>query len=195
MSSDDPNKVTNIGALLLEPLKAEITKFLKENSDIFAWTAADMPGISPDLITHKLNIDSSRKTVKQKKRNFALERREAIKEEVEKLLKAGFIEEIQFPEWLANPVMVKKANGKWRMCVDFTDLNDACPKDCYPLPRIDTLIDATAGHEMLSFIDGFSGYNQIKMHKEDIPKVLFITDFGVYSYLVMAFGLKNAGAT
>ncbi|KAL8134178.1 hypothetical protein AgCh_009294 [Apium graveolens] len=88
-----------------------------------------------------------------------------------------------------------KANGKWRMCVDFTDLNDACPKDCFPLPRIDTLIDTTAGHEMLSFMDGFSGYNQIKMHKDDIPKVSFITDFGVYCYLVMAFGLKNAGAT
>ncbi|KAL8102849.1 hypothetical protein AgCh_027393 [Apium graveolens] len=91
--------------------------------------------------------------------------------------------------------MVKKANGKWRMCIDFTDLNDACPKDCNPLPRIDTLIDATAGHEMLSFMDGFSGYNQIKMHKDDILKVSFITDFGVYCYLVMAFGLKNAGAT
>ena len=81
------------------------------------------------------------------------------------------------------------------MCVDFTDLNDACPKDCFPLPRIDTLIDATAGHEMLSFMDGFSGYNQIRMHKDDVPKVSFITDFGVFCYLVMAFGLKNAGAT
>ncbi|XP_063942737.1 uncharacterized protein LOC135150384 [Daucus carota subsp. sativus] len=91
--------------------------------------------------------------------------------------------------------MVKKANGKWRMCVDFTDLNDACPKDCFPLPRIDTLIDATAGHEMLSFMDGFSGYNQIRMNKDDIPKVSFITDFGIFCYLVMAFGLKNAGAT
>ncbi|KAL8091611.1 hypothetical protein AgCh_034024 [Apium graveolens] len=115
--------------------------------------------------------------------------------EVEKLLEVGFIEEIQFPEWLANLVMVKKANGKWRMCIDFTDLNDACPKDFFPLPRIDTLIDATAGHEMLSFMDGFSGYNQIKIHNDDIPKVSFITDFGVYCYPVMAFGLKNAGAT
>ena len=81
------------------------------------------------------------------------------------------------------------------MCIDFTDLNDACPKDCYPLPRIDTLIDATAGHEMLSFKDGFSGYNQIKMDKDDTSKVSFITNFGVFCYLVMAFGLKNAGAT
>ena len=96
---------------------------------------------------------------------------------MEKLLEVGFIEEIQFPEWLANPVMVKKANEKWRMCADFTDLNDACPKDCYPLPRIDTLIDATAGHEMHRFRDGFSGYNQIKMHNDDTSKVSFITDF------------------
>jgi len=75
--------------------------------------------------------------------------------------------------------------------VDFTDLNDACPKDYFPLPRIDTLIDATAEHEMLSFTDGFSGYNQIKMHKDDIPKVTFITDFGVYCYLVMVFGVQR----
>ncbi|XP_074378433.1 uncharacterized protein LOC141719975 [Apium graveolens] len=154
-----PERMTFIGATLEEPLRGKLVKFLQENSDVFAWSAADMPGIDPELITHKLNVDPSRKTVKQKKRNFAPERQEAIKQEVEKLLEAGFIEEIQFPEWLANPVMVKKANGKWRMCIDFTDLNDACPKDCFPLPRIDALIDATAGHEMLSFMDGFSGYN------------------------------------
>ena len=191
----NPEKVTYVRASLQEPLKGKMVTFLQENNDVFAWTAADMPGIDPQLITHKLNVDPMRKTVKQKKRSFAPERQEAIKQEVEKLLEAGFIEEIQYPEWLANPVMVKKANGKWRMCIDFTDLNDACPKDCYPLPRIDTLIDATAGHEMLSFMDGFSGYNQIKMDKDDTSKVSFITDFGVFCYLVMAFGLKNAGAT
>ena len=168
---EDPEKVTYIGESLQEPLKGKLIWFLQENNDVFAWTAADMPGIDPELITHKLNVDPKRKTVKQKKRSFAPERQEAIKQEVDKLLEAGFIEEIQFPEWLANPVMVKKSNEKWRMCINFTDLNDACPKDCFPLPRIDTLIDATAGHEMLSFMDGFSGYNQIKMHKDDIPKV------------------------
>ncbi|KAL8146473.1 hypothetical protein AgCh_004271 [Apium graveolens] len=195
LDPENPERMTFIGATLEEPLRGKLVKFLQENSDVFAWSAADMPGIDPELITHKLNVDPSRKIVKQKKRNFAPERQEAIKQEIEKLLEAGLIEEIQFTEWLANPVMVKKANGKWRMCIDFTDLNDACPKDCFPLPRIDTLIDATAGHEMLSFMDGFSGYNQIKMHKDDIPKVSFITEFGVYCYLVMAFGLKNAGAT
>ena len=91
--------------------------------------------------------------------------------------------------------MVKKVNKKWIMCIDFTDLNDAFPKDCYPLPRIDTLIDATAGHGMLSFIDGFNGCNQIKMHKDDTSNVSFITDLCIFCYLIMAFGLKNAGAT
>ena len=192
---EESDKVTYIGAALEEPMKTELIEFLKENRDVFAWTAADMPGLSPDLITHRLNVDPKRKAVHQKKRTFGPERQEAIRQEVEKLLEAGFIEENQFPEWLANPVLVKKANGKWRMCIDFTDLNDACPKDCFPLPRIDMLIDATAGHEMLSFMDGFSGYNQIRMHKDDTSKVSFITDFGIFCFLVMAFGLKNAGAT
>ncbi|KAL8104641.1 hypothetical protein AgCh_028751 [Apium graveolens] len=142
LAPEDHGKVTFIGATLEKPFRGKLIKFLQENSDVFAWSVADMPGIDPELITHKLNMDLNRKTVKQKKRSFAPERQEAIKHEVEKLLEAGSIEEIQFPEWLANPVMVKKANGKWRMCVDFTDLNDACPKDCFPLPRIDTLIEA-----------------------------------------------------
>ena len=91
--------------------------------------------------------------------------------------------------------MVKKPNGKWRMCVDFTDLNRACPKDNYPLPRIDTLVDSTARHELLSFMDVFSGYNQIKMKEEDQEKTSFVTSHGLFCYKVMPFGLKNAGAT
>ena len=94
---------------------------------------------------------------------FAPERDNAIKEEVQKLTLAKFIREVYYPNWLANVVMVKKANGKWRMYVDFTDLNKVCPKDSYPLPRIDQLMDSTAGHRLLSFMDAFSGYNQIRM--------------------------------
>jgi len=92
-------------------------------------------------------------------------------------------------------VLVKKANGKWRMCVDFTDLNKACPKDHYPLPNIDKLVDGTCGHQTMSFLDAFSGYNQIKMNPEDAEKTAFITEMGTYCYTVMPFGLKNAGAT
>ena len=91
--------------------------------------------------------------------------------------------------------MVKKSNGKWRMCIDFTDLNRACPKDSYPLPRIDTLVDSTTRHELLNFMDAFSGYNQIKMKEEDQEKTSFVTSQGLFCYKVMPFGLKNAGAT
>jgi len=118
-----------------------------------------------------------------------------VKEETQKLLSARHIREIQYPEWLASVVLVKKANGKWRMCVDFTDLNKACPKDSYPLPSINALVDSASGCKMLSFLDAFSGYNQIKMHPRDESKTTFMTETCSYCYKVMPFGLKNTGAT
>jgi len=111
------------------------------------------------------------------------------------LLSAGHIREIQYPEWLANIILVKKANGKWRMCIDFTDLNKACPKDSYPLPSIDALVDSASECKMLSFLDVFLGYNQIKMHPRDESKTMFMTETCSYCYKVMPFGLKNTGAT
>ena len=114
-------------------------------------------------------------------------------DDVNKLLSAGFIREVYYPDWLANVVLVKKAYGKWRMCMDFTDLNKTCSKDSFPLPRIDQLVDSTAG--LLMFMDAFSGYNQIKMAEEDQEKTTFITSQGLYCYKVMPFGLKNAGTT
>ena len=153
-----------------------------------------MPGIDPGVITHRLNICSSFKPVRQKKRVFAPKRDNAIKEEVQKLMAAKFIREVYHPDWLANVVMVKKANGKWRMCVDFTNLNKACPKDSYPLPRINQLVDSTAGHKLLSFMDAFSGYNQIKMDEADQERKSFVTSQGLFCYEVMPFELKNAGA-
>ena len=119
----------------------------------------------------------------------------AIEEEVRKLLEEGFIREEKYSTWLANVVMVKKSSGKWRMCVDYTDLNKACPKDCFLLPRIDQLVDSTSGHALLSFMDAFSGYNQIRMDPRDEVHTSFITHFGTYCYKMMPFGLKNAGAT
>ena len=116
-------------------------------------------------------------------------------DKVNKLLAANFIREVYYPEWLANVVMVKKANGKWRICVDFTDLNSACPKDNFPLPKIDQLVDSTAGHKLLTFMDTFSRYNQIQMAEEDQEKTTFITSQGLYCYRVMPFDLKNVGAT
>ena len=105
------------------------------------------------------------------------------------------IREVQYPEWLANVVMVKKPNGSYRMCVDFTDLNKACPKDSYPLPQIDQLIDSTGGHQLYSLVDTKSGYHQIPMHRPDEAKTAFTTHEGTYCYTKMPFGLKNAGAT
>jgi hypothetical protein len=153
-----------------------------------------MLGIDPSVIVHRLNVDPYSRPVRQR-RTFAPERNQAIAEEVSKLLKVGLIWEVDYPEWLANVVLVKKANNKWRMCVDFTDLNRACPKDSFPLPRIDLLVDSTSGHQLLSFMDAFSGYNQIQMAEADQEKTSFITDRGLYCYKAMPFGLKNASAT
>ena len=154
-----------------------------------------MGGVDPVVITHKLKVNPSCKPVKQKIRSFAPERQKAINEEVGKLLQAQAIREVEYSEWLANVVLVIKANDKWRLCIDFTDLNKACPKDSFPLPWIDLIVDATAGHEFLSFMDAFSGYNQISMDPSDQEKTSFVTARGTYCYRVMPFGLKNAGAT
>ena len=192
---DGTTKTTRIGTTLSPEMRTRLIEFLKENLDVFAWNHEDMPGISPKIIQHKLKVDPERKPVQQKRRAFAPERDQAIAEEVTKLLTARFIREVYYPDWLANVVLIKKANGKLRMCMDFTDLNKACLKDSFPLPRIDQLVDSTAEHKLLTFTDAFSGYNQIKMDEEDQEKTAFITSQGLYCYKVMSFGLKNAGAT
>ena len=134
---DNPEHLAYIGSKLSEDLRSLLTHFLKQNRDVFAWKQADMGGINPAIITNRLNVNPSFKPVKQKRRSFALERQKLINEEVGKLLQAGAIREVEYSEWLANVVLVKKANGKWRLCIDFTDVNRACPKDSFPLPRID----------------------------------------------------------
>ncbi|GAA0167778.1 hypothetical protein LIER_22637 [Lithospermum erythrorhizon] len=153
-----------------------------------------MPGVDPEISLHKLHLDPSYKPVKQKKRNFSEEKNLAIREEVDELIKAGAIRELQFPEWIANVVMVKKSNDKWRMCTDFTNLNKACPKDYYPLPFLERLVDGSAGHEVFDFLDASQGYHQILLEGEDQEKTAFITEYGLYCWKAMPFGLKNAGA-
>nr|POE49921.1 transposon ty3-g gag-pol polyprotein [Quercus suber] len=167
LDESKPERTTRIGTLACQPVRQALTTFLRRNQDVFAWNHEDMPEIDPSVIVQKLNVNPSTPPVRQKKRVFAHERDRAIAQEVRKLLEAGFIREVYYPEWLANVVMVKKASGKWRMCVDFTDLNKACPKDSYPLLRIDALVDSTARHQLLSFMDAFSGYNQIMMEESD----------------------------
>ena len=154
-----------------------------------------MGGVDSSVITHRLNVNPSFKSVKQKRRSFAPERQKVVNEEVGKLLQEKVIREVEYPEWLANVLLVKKVNGKWRLCIDFTYINRVCPKDSFPLPWIDFIVDATADHELLSFMDAFSGYNQISMDPNDQEKTSFVTSQGTYCYRVMPFGLKNGGAT
>jgi len=140
-------------------------------------------------------MDPKVKPARQRRRKLNEERRLVVQEEAKKLLDAGHVRELQYLEWLANMVLVKKTNGRWRMCVDITDLNKVCPKDSYPLPSIDALVDNALGCRMLNFLDAFSEYNQIKMHLRDECKTAFVTETSCYCYTVMSFGLKNAGAT
>ena len=138
-----------------------------------------MPGIDPSVMVHRLNVSPSFPPIRQKKRVFALERDQAIAEEVCKLQEASFIREVYYTNWLVNVVMVKKVSGKWWMCVDFTDLNKACPKDSYPFPWVDVLVDSTARHQLLSFMDAFLSYNRIRMHEVDQEKTSFVTRQGL----------------
>ena len=154
-----------------------------------------MPGLDTKLVEHRLVLKPDVKPVKQKLRKMDPRVEQQVKEGLEDLLKAGFIRTIDYPDWLANIVVVPKKNGKVRICIDFRDLNKATPKDDYPLPNIDLLIDSTAGHAMFSFMDGYSGYNQIKLAARDQSKTSFTTPWGTFCYTVMPFGLKNAGAT
>ena len=154
-----------------------------------------MAGINPVHASHKLNVIPSARPVRQKVRCFHLDGHQIIQVEVNNLLKARLIREIKYPEWLANVVVVPKKGSKFRVCVDYTDLNKACPKGSFPLPRINQIVDASTGHKMLLFLDAFSGYHQISMHSPDTEKTAFITPHRLLCYNVMSFGLKNAEAT
>ncbi|RVW84676.1 Transposon Ty3-I Gag-Pol polyprotein [Vitis vinifera] len=154
-----------------------------------------MPGLDPSIVQHHLPTLPHARPVKQKLRRLHPRWSLQVKEEIKKQLSVGFISVVEYPEWLANVVPVPKKDSKVRVCVDFRDFNKASPKDDFPFPHIDLLVDGTAGHSMLSFMDGFSGYNQILMAPEDMEKTAFITEWGTYCYRVMPFGLKNAGAT
>jgi len=189
------SKTFELGKTLDGETQDQIAKVISRHLDAFAWSSSYMSGIDPNFLCHRLAMDPQVRPIRQRRRTFNEEKRQAIKDETQKLPAAGHIREIQYPECLANVVLAKKSSGKWWMCVDFTDLNKACPKDSYPLPSIDALVDSASGCKLLSFFDAFSGYNQIKMHPTDEEKTAFMTERSWYCYKVMPFGLKNAGAT
>ncbi|GKV41996.1 hypothetical protein SLEP1_g49458 [Rubroshorea leprosula] len=168
IDEDDPNRKTQIGTRLNPKERAELITFLRANKD---------------------------KPVAQKQCLFGGERLKVIKEEVEKLLQAGFVRRVDYCEWVANPVLMKKANGKWRMCINYTNLNQACPKDCYPIPNIDKLVEAASGNERLSLLDAYYGYHLVPMAPEDEEKTSFYAGDEIYYYVMMPFGLKNVSAT
>ena len=154
-----------------------------------------MTGISPTHASHRLNVAPSAKPVRQKVRRFHPDRHLVIHTEVENLLHNGFIRAVKYPEWLDNVAVVPKKGNKWRVCVDCTDLNDACPKDNFPLPRIDQIVDASAGHGVLSSWTPSRDTTRSPRTPWMRKKTSFITPHGLYCYNVMPFGLKNAGAT
>ena len=141
--------------------KKSFSSSYAKNQDVFAWSASDLRGVSRDIIQHRLDINPNIKPKKQKLRKMADEKVAAVKAEVQRLLDANVIRKIKYPTWLANTVPVKKKNGKWRMCIDFTDLNKAFPKDDFPLPRIDIVVDDAANSQLMSLLDCFSSYHQI----------------------------------
>ena len=164
---DDPEKFFQIESQLPQQEREELIEFLNQNIDVFVWNTYEAPCVDPEFIYHHLNVNPLVAPKKQLPRHPSKEHAEAVREEVAKLKQAGAIKEVFYPKWLANTVVVKKKSGKWRVCVDFTDLNKACLKDPFPMPKIDQLVDATVGHPRMNFLDAFQGYHQIPLALDD----------------------------
>jgi hypothetical protein len=162
---------------------------------VFAWQPSQMPGISRQVIEHHLKIYPDAKPVQQKPWKQSVERQNFIHEELKKLLDTGFIQEVHRPRWLANPVVVSKAGGKLRMCIDYTSLNKACPIDPFPLPRIDQIVDSTSSCDLLCFLNAYYSFHQIPMFGEDEEHIAFIIVDVLFCYVSMLYGLKNALST
>ncbi|GJV63033.1 reverse transcriptase domain-containing protein, partial [Tanacetum coccineum] len=190
-----PEQTIAIGSTLTEKGRKELCVLLRQNLDVFAWKPADMMGVSRHMADHCLNVHEGCPPVKQRKRGQTPKRNKAIQEEVEKLVDAEIMKEVNYHSSLSNPVMVKKHDGSWRMCVDFKDLNKAYPQDGYPLLKIDWKVESLCGYPFKCFLDAYKRYHQIKMAEEDEEKIAFITSQGTFCYTKMPFGLKNVGAT
>ena len=156
---DDPKKFFQVSSQLPPQEREELIKFLRKNVDVFTWNGYEASGVDPSFICHHLNVSPSITPKKQPLQCSSREHSNTVKDEVTKLKRAGAIKEVFYLEWLDNIVVVRKKNGKWRVCVDFTDLNRACPKDPFPMSRKDQLANATVGHPWMSFLDAFQGYH------------------------------------
>ncbi|XP_035838075.1 uncharacterized protein LOC118485749 [Helianthus annuus] len=190
-----PEQTVTIGHTISSDIRTRLKQLLCRNMDIFVWTPADMTGVPRNITEHCLNTYPSVEPKVQRRRSLGADKTKAMNEQVCELLKAGILREVRYQSWVANPVMVEKSNGGWRICVDYTDLHKACPKDCYSLPEIDKKIDSLAPYRWKCFLDCYKGYHQVQMKLEDEDKTAFRTDLGIFCYTKMPFGLNNDGAT
>nr|GEV02029.1 reverse transcriptase domain-containing protein [Tanacetum cinerariifolium] len=180
-----PEQTVAIGSTLTEEGRKELCGLLRRHLDVFTWKPGDMNGVPRHIAEHRLNVREGCLPIRQKKRGLAPERNKAISEEVKKLVEAEIMKEVHYHSWLSNPVMVKKHDDSWRMCVDFKDLNKACPKDGYPLSKIDWKVESLCGYPYKCFMDAYKGYHQIKMAEEDEKKTAFITSQGIFLKAVL----------
>jgi hypothetical protein len=190
-----PDRTVCIEAEMSPKEQAKLLQFQDKNNDVFAWSTSDLIGVCKKVIEHKLQVNPNAKPRKQKLHNMSEEKTEAVKAEVQHLSDARFIREVTYSQWLANIMMVRKKNRKWQMCTNFTDLNKCCPKDDFPLTRIDQIVNSAVGCDIMALLDYFSGYHQIWLRKEDEEKTSFITPFGTYCYMRMPEGIHNVGPT
>ncbi|XP_030923462.1 uncharacterized protein LOC115950395 [Quercus lobata] len=177
--TDDSKRFFHVGAKLPLQEKERLLEFLKANVNVFAWSPYEAPGVDLNFICHRLNVNPFVIPKRQPPRRPSKEHTKTVRSEVAKLKQAGAIKEVFYPQWLANTVVVKKKKGKWRVCMDFTDLNKACPKDPFPMLKIEQLVDATVGHPRMSFLDAFQGYHQIPLALNDQEKTAFVTPIGL----------------
>jgi hypothetical protein len=194
----EKRRLTYVNANLTQEHKQRVRQLLMEFVGCFTWEYTEMPGLCRELVEHRLPIKAGFRPHRQPARNFSQEVVGKVKEEVSRLLKAGFMQPSRYAEWVSNVVPVeRKGTRNIRVCVDFRDLNRATPKDEYPMPVADLLINSSSGNKVISFLDGNAGYNQIFMAKEDVNKTAFQCPsfVGLFKWVVMTFGLKNAGAT
>jgi hypothetical protein len=193
-TKNDPKNIRIYSGLTIELFK-EWLQFFKDTKDVFAWTYKDLKGVPPKICQHQIVLESNAKPVRQRQYRMNPKYSLMVKEEIDKLLECGFIYPVPYSEWVSPIVVVPMKNGKLRICVDFCKLNFVTQKDYFPLPFTDAILDGVARHECYSFLDGFSGYNQVMIVPACRAYMTFTTDWGTFAYNVMPFGLCNTPTT
>ena len=195
LGTEEEPQYLKINAAISPEQAIEAEALFREFKDVFAWTYKDLKGIPPSIAQHRIELEKDIPPSHQARYRMNPNYASIVKQDLDKLLQAGFITPVEDATWLSPIVIVPKKNGKLRICIDFRKLNAATKKDPYPLPFTEEVLDSVAGHEMYSFLDGYSGYHQIQIAPEDRHKTAFVTDWGAFVWIVMPFGLKNAPPT